>query len=92
MVQAGSYERVPLRRTGHEPSPAQARLIAQVRKFIAEAAIPEPHVIQPRPTNLGAVEVFWVEQKVCVVLEKEDEIEAMFGLTRADAPKMIMSP
>jgi hypothetical protein len=63
-----------------EPSPAQAELIAEVRRFIADAGVPEPDVIQPRPTNPGAIELFWIEQKLCVVFEDEDEIEAMFGL------------
>ncbi len=68
-----------------EPSPAQAALIAQVRKFIAEADIPEPDVIQPRPTNPGAIELFWVKRKLCVVFEDGDEIESMCGLPPADA-------
>jgi hypothetical protein len=62
-----------------EPSPAQAQLIAQVRKFIADSEIPEPDVIQPRPTNPGAIELFWIEQKLCVVFEDDDEIESMLG-------------
>jgi hypothetical protein len=63
-----------------EPSPVQAELIAEVRRFIADADVPEPDVIQPRPTNPGAIELFWIEQKLCVVFEDEDEIESIFGL------------
>lgn len=68
-----------------EPSPAQAELIARVRELVADARIPGPDVIQPRPTNPQAVEVFWIEQKVCVVVEPGDEIESMFGLPPAGA-------
>jgi len=68
-----------------EPSPAQAQLITRARDVVADAGLPEPDVIQPRPTNPQAVELFWVEEKLCVVFEDEDEIEAMFGLPPADA-------
>lgn len=68
-----------------QPSPAQEKLIAQMRKVVTAAGVPEPDVIQPRPTNPGAIEVFWFEQKLCVVVEGEDEIEAMFGLPPAEA-------
>lgn len=64
-----------------EPTPAQARLIAKMRALLASAGIDEPDVIQPRPTNPGAIELFWVEQKLCLVIESEDEIEAMFAAT-----------
>ena len=43
-------------------------------------------MIQPRPTNPEAIEVFWVEEKLCLVVEPGDQLEAMFGLASpADA-------
>lgn len=67
------------------PTPVQARMIARMRELIEDAGMQEPDVIQPRPTNPTAIELFWVEQKVCIVIESEEEAEAMFAFTRAEA-------
>lgn len=64
---------------GNEPSPAQAELIANVKEIVSAADVPEPDVIQPRPTNPGAIELFWIEQKLCVVVESEAQAKSMFG-------------
>ena len=62
-----------------EPTPAQAKLIAAFEDFRVSTNLPEPDVIQPRPTNPGAIEIFWIESKLCVVFEDEDEIASAFG-------------
>lgn len=68
-----------------EPSPAQAKLIELFREFHAGTDLPEPDVIQPRPTNRGAIEVFWIESKLCLMIESENQLEAMFKLPPAEA-------
>lgn len=62
-----------------EPTRTQARLIEKMRALLADQGIDEPDVIQPRPTNPEAIELFWVEQKLCVVIESEQEMNAMFA-------------
>lgn len=62
-----------------EPTPAQAGLIEKMRALLAEAGVDEPDVIQPRPTNPEAIELFWVEQKLCVVIESEQQMNAMLA-------------
>ncbi len=59
------------------PTLAQARLIARMRELIEESGIDEPDVIQPRPSNPGSIELFWIEQKLCVVIDSEKQIDAM---------------
>ncbi len=61
------------------PTPAQAELIEKMRALLADAGVDEPDVIQPRPTNPEAIELFWVEQKLCVVIESEQQMDAMFA-------------
>lgn len=63
-----------------EPTPTQAKLIADARAMIAAGGLPEPDVIQPRPTNPEAIELFWVDSKLCVVIESEDDIDAICAL------------
>lgn len=62
-----------------EPTPAQAELIEKMRTLLADAGVDEPDVIQPRPTNPEAIELFWVEQKLCVVIESEEQMNAMLA-------------
>lgn len=68
-----------------EPSVAQAKLIARVRELVADGRFPTPDVIQPRPTNQQAIEVFWTEAKLCVVIEPGDQLESIFGRPPAEA-------
>ena len=68
-----------------EPTPAQAALIDQVRAMLARRDIPEPDVIQPRPTNPGAVEVFWIDAKLCVVVESEEQVASISALAPSEA-------
>ena len=63
-----------------EPTPAQARLIRSFRDLVERYEIDPPDIIQPRPGELGTIEVFWVRQKVCVIVESEAQIESMFEL------------
>lgn len=63
-----------------EPTPVQAALIADARELFERPGIREPDVIQPRPTNPGAIELFWVEEKLCVVIESEAQIESVARL------------
>ena len=62
-----------------EPTPVQARLIADTRRMLAKGGIPEPDVIQPRPTNDEAIELFWTGPKVCVVIESDEHLQTVFG-------------
>lgn len=62
-----------------EPTPAQARLIADAREMLTAGGVPEPDVIQPRPTNPEAIEMFWIESKLCVVIESDEQLNEMFG-------------
>lgn len=69
-----------------EPTPVQARLMEDTRRMLAEGGVPEPDVIQPRPTNNEAIELFWTGPKVCVVIESEEHAAAIFGpAPRAEA-------
>ena len=61
------------------PTPAQAKMITTFRQLVEDHDLPEPDVIQPRPTNPGAIECFWIEAKLCVVFEDEGEINSMLG-------------
>lgn len=62
-----------------EPTPVQARLIADTRRMLAKGGIPEPDVIQPRPTNDEAIELFWTGPKLCVVIESDEHLRTLFG-------------
>ena len=68
-----------------DPTPAQAELIELARGLIEREGILEPDVIQPRPTNPGAIEVFWVDSKLCVVIESPAQVDSMAALAPADA-------
>lgn len=68
-----------------DPTPAQAELVDQVRSLIARRGLLEPDVIQPRPTNPEAIEVFWVDAKLCVVIESVAQVDSMAALAPADA-------
>ncbi len=59
------------------PTLAQARLIARMRELIDESGIDKPDVIQPRPSNPGSIELFWIKQKLCVVIDSDEQIDAM---------------
>ena len=59
------------------PTPSQAKMIARFRELVTDHDLPEPDVIQPRPTNPHAIEVFWIESKLCVVFEDDEEISQM---------------
>ena len=63
-----------------EPTPAQARLIRRFRSLVERYEIDAPDIVQPRPGEPGTIEVFWVRQKVCVIVESEEQIESMFEL------------
>lgn len=69
-----------------EPTRAQTDLIRRAKEMVVEHRLPMPDVIQPRPTNPGAIELFWVEAKLCVVFENEEEIAEMFGGGAAEPP------
>jgi len=60
-----------------EPTAAQARLIEDAREMLAGGGLPEPDVIQPRPTNPEAIELFWIDQKLCVVIESDEQMHAV---------------
>ena len=68
-----------------DPTPAQAELIELARSLILREDILEPDVIQPRPTNPGAIEVFWVDAKLCVVIESPAQVDSMAALAPVDA-------
>ena len=66
-------------------APAQVALIDQVRGLIADQDIAEPDVIQPRPTNPGAIEVLWIDAKLCMVIESEQQIASMSAVAPPEA-------
>ena len=68
-----------------DPTPAQTELIDMARGLIDRKGILEPDVIQPRPTNPGAIEVFWIEEKLCVVIESPAQVDSMAALAPAEA-------
>lgn len=65
-----------------EPTPAQARLIEDTRLMLERGGVPEPDVIQPRPTNPEAIELFWIDSKLCVVIESDEHLQTVFGPPR----------
>lgn len=68
-----------------DPTPAQAEMIARAKELFAAEGVREPDVIQPRPTNPEAIELFWVAEKLCVVIESDEQIDSMFGSAPAEA-------
>ena len=66
-----------------DPTPSQAALIDQARSLIEREGVLEPDVIQPRPTNPGAIELFWIDAKLCVVVESPTQVEAIVALAPA---------